>query len=438
MISKKLISQVPDAIVHIKKSVLLQLVSLIANISIMFTLGQILQLVFTGSSITGINRSMILILFSIGIRFLCTVIASKESYEASKTVKLVLREKIYTKMLNIGTRYTQKLSTAEVLQVTGEGVDQLEIYFGSYLPQFFYAMIAPIILFVVVSTVSLKTAIILFLCVPMIPISIVAVQKFAKKLLAKYWGEYTGLGDNFLENLQGLNTLKIYNADQKKHEEMNIQAERFRKITMRVLTMQLNSISVMDIIAYGGTALGIIISLLEYNKGNITLGSSFMIILLCSDFFLPMRLLGSYFHVAMNGMAASKKIFTLLEMEEDLQGDGVITETNITINNLQFTYPDKDKKAIKGINISIQDSGFYAIVGESGCGKSTVAGILSGHLRGYEGSLTFGKQELQQVSHENILKAITVVGLGSYLFKGSIRENLLMADSEATDRKSVV
>lgn len=452
MISKKLINQVPEAKVHIKRSVLFQLISLIANIFIMILLGIVLEEVYgsvvsynQANSLTVVKNFGILnhptnlflciafLLGAIGLRFVCVLITTKESYKASKSVKLVLREKIYKKMLKVGSGYTKKLSTSEVLQVTGEGVDQLEVYFGSYLPQFFYAMTAPIILFIVVSFFSIKTAILLFLCVPLIPISIIAVQKFAKKLLAKYWGEYTGLGDDFLENLQGLNTLKIYGADEMKHKQMNIQAERFRKITMRVLTMQLNSISVMDIIAYGGTAVGIMMALLELQKGNLSIAGTLTIILLCSDFFLPMRLLGSYFHVAMNGMAASKKIFALLELEEEIAGTKEITNHEINVTNLSYSY--EDTKAIDKLTFETENKGVYALVGESGCGKSTIAGILSGNLRSYEGEISIGKTPLNQVAHEEVLNHLTLIGLGSYLFKGTVEENLRMAKKSASENE---
>lgn len=434
MISKRLIKSVPEAKGHIVKNVSFQIISLLNNIVIMWMLGSLLEGIYLQQDEQKLALRISVIVVATVIRFVCAFMASRASHEAGKSVKFILRERIYNKMLRLGNGYTKKLSTAEVVQVSVEGVDQLETYFGSYLPQFFYAMLGPVILFLAVSIMSLKIAFILFVCVPMIPISIVAVQKFAKKLLAKYWGEYTGLGDNFLENLQGLNTLKIYSADEYKHQQMNVQAERFRKITMRVLTMQLNSISVMDIIAYGGTALGIGISIVEFQKGAITLGQTFIIILLCADFFLPMRLLGSFFHIAMNGMAASKKIFTLLDMEEEIIGDAKITDANITLENVNFAY-EKEKQILYNVNLRIQNKGIYSLVGESGCGKSTIANLLSGNVRAYEGSIKYGNEELSGIIHDNILKSITVVGLGSYIFKGSVRDNLLMGNKKATDQE---
>lgn len=435
MISKRLIKSVPEAKGHIIENVYYQIISLVNNIVIMWTLGRMLQGVYTWNMTQkDIMINSLVIIGAIFVRFICAILASRASHNAAKSVKFILREKIYNKMLRLGNGYTKKISTAEVVQVAVEGVDQLETYFGSYLPQFFYAMLGPIVLFIAVSTMSVKIAIILFLCVPMIPISIIAVQKFAKKLLAKYWGVYTGLGDNFLENLQGLNTLKIYSADEHKHKEMNVQAEKFRKITMRVLTMQLNSISVMDIIAYGGTALGIGVSIIEFNKGAISLAQAFVIILLCADFFLPMRLLGSFFHIAMNGMAASKKIFKLLDMDEEVDGIGEITESNITMEAVSFAY-EEEQQILHDISLHIPSTGVYSLVGESGCGKSTIASLLCGNITDYTGSIRYGSQELNEVSHSKVLEAITVVGLGSYIFKGTVRDNLLMGNKNATDEQ---
>ncbi len=312
-----------------------------------------------------------------------------------------------------------------------EGVEQLEIYFGNFLPQFFYSMISPLILFAVVSFINVKVAFILFICVPLIPISIVLVQKFAKKLLAKYWGEYLGLGDNFLENLQGLNTLKIYSSDEHKHKEMNRQAERFRIITMKVLSMQLNSIIIMDVIAYGGAALGIIFALLEFNAGTISAVGMFTIVMLSADFFLPLRILGSFFHIAMNGIAASKKIFALLDIEDDVQKTKTVGDVDIKISNLDFSYGET--QILHEISMDIPKKSFVSIVGKSGCGKSTIAGILTQGNENYVGSISIGGVELSDISRESLAENLTLVSANSYIFKGTVRENLLMAKKTATE-----
>ncbi|MEA5011226.1 MAG: ABC transporter transmembrane domain-containing protein [Angelakisella sp.] len=208
------------------------------------------------------------------IRFICATASSRMGYLSSKAVKRTLRERIYRKLLRLGTSYKEQANTSEVVRVAVEGVDQLETYFGAYLPQFFYAMLAPLTLFAVLSFVNFSSAIVLLICVPLIPLTIVAVQRWAKKLLAKYWGQYTALGDTFLENQQGLTTTKIYQADGFKHQEMNEQSEHFRRITMKVLTMQLNSITIMDLIAYGGAALGVILATTQFRAGHVNLAGS--------------------------------------------------------------------------------------------------------------------------------------------------------------------
>ncbi len=257
-----------------------------------------------------------LVLVALILRLVCDRQASHASYRASVDVKRILRDKIYSKLLRLGASYREKVTTSEVVQMAAEGVEQLETYFGKYLSQLFYSLLAPVTLFVILSFVNWQASLVLLICVPLIPISIVAVQKIAKKLLNKYWGIYTELGDSFLENLQGLTTLKIYRADEKKAEEMDEESQRFRQITMKVLTMQLNSTSVMDIIAYGGAAVGMIVTLTQFMKGNLSVHGALMLILLASEFFIPLRLLGSFFHIAMNGMAASDKIFALLDLPE--------------------------------------------------------------------------------------------------------------------------
>ena len=263
--------------------------------------------------------------------------------------------------------------------------------------------------------------------------SIVTVQKFAKKLLSNYWSTYTGLGDSFLENLQGLTTLKIYQADKMKAEEMDQESEKFRKITMKVLTMQLNSISVMDIVAYGGAAVGMIIALLEYLHGHINMQGTLCIILLASEFFLPLRLLGSFFHIAMNGMAASDKIFRILDTHEISFGKEVLSDhsLDILLKDVHFSY-EENREILKGIDMTLQKGSFISLVGESGCGKSTIAGILAGKNRGYTGDITIGGTPLKDVNEKDLMKHVVLIRHNSYLFKGTVEDNLRMADSHAT------
>ncbi|MCD8086942.1 MAG: ABC transporter ATP-binding protein/permease [Clostridiales bacterium] len=432
MIDKRLIGTVSDSMRYIIGNVLFQWCALVANIVMMTGITAFLAGLFTGDE-PAIPATAAVVLAAILVRFVCTFGASRMSYFSSKAVKRTLREQIYEKLLRLGASYNEQVKTSEVVQVAVEGVDQLETYFGAYLPQFFYAMLAPLTLFVYLCFVNVPSAIVLLVCVPLIPVAIAAVQTWAKKLLGKYWGQYTALGDTFLENLQGLTTLKIYQADDFKQQEMNREAENFRRITMKVLTMQLNSIAIMDFIAYGGAALGIIMAATQYRAGHVSLAGCLLIILLGADFFLPMRQLGSYFHVAMNGMAASDKIFHLLDLPEgEQQTTPCPAEGSIVCRGLRFSY-EPEREVLHGIDLEFPQGQFLSIVGESGCGKSTVASILMGRNRGYQGSVTVGGVELRALSEASLMEHITYISHQSYLFKGTVRDNLLMGRPDASD-----
>lgn len=447
MINKRLIGIVPESKKHIAQNVLFQWISLLANIAMMISITMLLSKLFHKTATTSnVICTLMIAVITVIVRYICTTFASKMGYLSSKEVKKTLRELIYKKLLRLGTSYNEKIKTSEVVQVAVEGVDQLETYFGAYLPQFFYAMLAPLTLFVIISFVNLPSAIALLICVPLIPISIAAVQTWAKKLLAKYWGQYTALGDTFLENLQGLTTLKIYQADEFKQKEMNEESEKFRKITMKVLTMQLNSITIMDLIAYGGAALGVILSVTQYAKGNISFSGALLIILLSADFFIPMRLLGSFFHIAMNGMAASEKIFRLLDLQEtEVMTEEVPEECTISCENLQFSYvtgqeveknySKEEREILHGLNMEFPMGTLTSIVGESGCGKSTISAILMGRNQGYTGSVKIGGKELSGLSQSSLMRNITYVSHQSYLFKGTVKNNLLMGNPDATDEE---
>ncbi len=434
MINKRLISAVSESKKFIAGNVALQWCSLGANITMIGSICRCFEEMYTKTADkTDIITTAIIAVCAVIIRFVCTVGASKMGFYSSKTVKEKLREMIYKKLLRLGTAYNEKVKTSEVVQVAVEGVDQLETYFGAYLPQFFYAMLAPLTLFFVLCFINVPSAIILLVCVPLIPVAIAAVQTWAKKLLSKYWGQYTSLGDTFLENLQGLTTLKIYQSDKFKNDEMNEESEKFRKITMKVLTMQLNSITIMDLIAYGGAAVGIIMAVTQYRAGNTSLAGCFTIILLAADFFIPMRQLGSFFHIAMNGMAASDKIFRLLDIEESNEKNVSVPENcSVKCSNLHFSYND-DREILHGIELEFPMGSFTSIVGESGCGKSTVASILMGRNKNYKGSIEIGSTELSEISEKNLMENFTYISHQSYLFKGTVRDNLLMGKSDASD-----
>ena len=435
MINKRLIGIVKESKRYIVCNVLCQWISLLANIAMMGTISHFLQALYEKTiDQKQFYITIVIALVALTVRFFCSILSSRMSYFSSKAVKKTLRELIYCKLLRLGTAYKEKVQTSEVVQVAVEGVEQLETYFGAYLPQFFYAMLAPITLFAVLSFVNVPSAVVLFVCVPLIPVTIIAIQRWAKKLLSKYWGQYTSLGDTFLENLQGLTTTKIYQSDAFKHQQMNEQSEQFRKITMKVLTMQLNSITIMDLIAYGGAALGIILATTQFKAGYVDLTGCLLIILLAADFFLPMRLLGSFFHIAMNGMAASDKIFKLLDLPEAKPSaiHATLQEYTIEMKNLCFSY-EADRAILHDVNMIFPKGSFTALVGESGCGKSTIASLLMGRCKGYTGQLTIGDIPLSEVNETNLLKTITYISHQSYLFKGTVRENLLMAVPNATD-----
>ena len=435
MINKRLIGTVAESKKYIAGNVVLQWCSLAANIAMMFSITNLFAGLYYGStSSSALWTTAVVVLLALLIRFLCTTGASRMSYLSSKAVKKTLRERIYEKLLRLGVSYNEQVKTSEVVQVAVEGVDQLETYFGAYLPQFFYAMLAPLTLFAVLCFVNVPAAIVLLVCVPLIPIAIAAVQTWAKKLLSKYWGQYTALGDTFLENLQGLTTLKIYQADEFKNQEMNAEAEKFRKITMKVLTMQLNSITIMDLIAYGGAALGVIMAVTQYTNNHVSLAGCLLIILLAADFFLPMRQLGSFFHIAMNGMAASDKIFRLLDLPEHKQevSESFPSKHDIACSGLRFSY-EPGREILHGVDLRFPQGSFTALVGESGCGKSTIAAILIERNKGYTGSVTIGGVELKDVNENSLLRNITYVSHQSYLFKGTVRDNLRMGKPSATD-----
>ena len=434
MIKTRLIKLLSHSKKYIAYTVFWQWIALLAQVTAVLTIADLLGYVLENTlTMSHLKSTFLLLLGVIVIRYTCERMSARTSYQASVDVKRILREKIYDKMLKLGASYNEYVSSSEVVQVSTEGVEQLETYFGKYLPQLFYSLLAPITLFIILCRVNFKASIILLICVPLIPMSIVAVQKFAKKLLSNYWSTYTGLGDSFLENLQGLTTLKIYQADKMKAEEMDQESEKFRKITMKVLTMQLNSISVMDIVAYGGAAVGMIIALLEYLHGNINMQGTLCIILLASEFFLPLRLLGSFFHIAMNGMAASDKIFKILDLPETRTGKEVLPKGKLDIifNDVHFSY-EEDREILKGIDMTLPQGSFISLVGESGCGKSTIAGILASKNKDYKGQITIGDIPLKDINEEDLMKHVVLVRHNSYLFKGTVEENLLMADPHAT------
>ncbi|MBO1872060.1 ABC transporter ATP-binding protein/permease [Lachnoanaerobaculum sp. Marseille-Q4761] len=434
MIKMRLIRLLKGSGKYILYQVLWQWISLIAQIIIAINITQLIDNAFYNKiSDSNIIKVIITVITGVFIRVLCDRFYTDASFHAGANVKRILRNQIYEKVLRLGPAYREQVHTSEIVQMAGEGVEQLEVYFSRYLSQFFYSLLAPLTLFIVVMRISMKSAVILLIAVPLIPIVIMLVMLVAKRLLSSYFDIYYGLGDSFLEKLHGMTTLKIYRADKAAADDMDRESEQFRKITMKVLMMQLNSTSVMDIVAYGGAAVGIISALTQFYRGEISLFGMLMILFLAAEFFLPMRILGSFFHIGMNGMKASDRIFAFIDLPEQKRGDKKIVDNNINISleNLSFSY-EPTKEILKGINMNIPPKSFVSLVGVSGSGKSTIAGILMGRNPHYSGSLKINDDEHSELTSESIMKNFTMVGHSSWIFAGTVRENLFMGNPNAS------
>lgn len=435
MFNKRLMAYVTQAKRPIVLNVVLQWISLVANIVLMLIVGRYFQQMIEGSlSSSSTWELCISALIVLILRSLCMMGAQHMATKAATAAKTTMRSAVYNKLIELGPAYAEHISPSASIQLAVEGCEQLEIYFALYVPQLFYSLIAPFTLFVCLAPFNFVAAFIPFVCVPLIPISIVAIQRVAKKVVAQYYGSYTNLGASFLENLEGLTTLKIYQADERRHAQMDAEAESFRQATMRVLSMQLNSITVMDVIAFGGAAASISVALAQIAAGSLPLGAGFAFIVLSAEFFIPMRTLGSFFHTAMNGMAAADRMFALFDTPSDQKGvEDLASETpGISLRNLGYSY-DSKRQVLHDINLDIPAGSLTALVGPSGSGKSTLAAVLSGKNRSYTGRVMFDQQDAAGLDRAARARAITTVSFESYLFKGSVRENLLLAKPDASD-----
>ena len=450
MINKRLINLCGESKKYIGLTVFVNWLSVLCNIIIVFLIGNFINKIYLGVelplggeslfkwasnfNVMG-NISLVWSIVIIGIllftRFICNILYAKFSNLASSNARVKLREMIYKKLLHLGTGYSSVESTSSVVQVMVEGIEQLEIYFGKYLSQFIYALLVPVTLFIFMSFISIKAALVFILCVPLIPI-----MKIAKRILKDYWKSYSDLGGTFLENLQGLTTLKVFNIDEERHAKMNEEAESFRKVTMRVLSMQLNSITIMDLVAFGGAAAGTIVALIQFKNGEILIGSLLIIILLSSEFFIPLRLLGSYFHIAMNGMAASDRMFGILDAEErnkdiHIAAGTKFKEVFVTLKDVSFSY-DGERNVLNNIDMEISPKGLVAIVGESGSGKSTIASLILNSHKVTKGEILINNTNVENIALDCIYENIALVSTNSYIFNGTILDNLLIGNKKAT------
>lgn len=438
MIDKKLLCLLGDNKKYIFYTVGLMLVGLFANLTITASICKAIEL----SADYKLNSAGVIVflwpavfaLSGIIIRYICSRFVGDLKDTLGRKAKKELREKVYSKIVKLGVRSTDDMSMAGLTQVSMEGVEQLDLYYSSYIPQFFYAMLAPVILFIVTVFIDWHVALVLIICVPLIPISIVAVSKYAKKIFAKYWGKYTSMGDSFLDSVQGLKELKIFQADEAQQLKMNKTSEEFRKITMKVLVMQLASTTIMDLVAYGGAGLGIALTLYDvWNKGLSPFAALFLI-LVAVDFFLPLRAFGSAFHVAMNGVSAGNKIIALLQQPEPVWGNEEVTDTKLELKNVTFSYDNK-REVLKNVSMVFPKRGMTAIVGESGCGKSTVVNMIFGAYHPKSGLVTAGEKEIQSLSRESYYSHLAVVSYNTYIFNETIRQNFILANSNVTDEQ---
>ena len=434
MIDKELFKLIGKNKKYIFVAVALQVLGLIANVGITASICWAIYLLTVKAEPLMYLYPAICAVVGIVVRYTMTRLTGDIKDVLGRKVKKDLRERTYNKIVKLGVKSTDGMSMAGLTQVSMEGVEQLDLYYSSYLPQFFFAMLAPVILFVICVWIDWRTALVLLACVPLIPVSIIAVSKYAKKIFAKYWGKYTSMGDKFLDSVQGLKELKIFKADEAQHGKMNESAEEFRKITMKVLVMQLASTTIMDLVAYGGAGAGIAIAICGAAFWGLSPIYTLFLCLVAVEFFLPLRAFGSAFHVAMNGASAGKKIISLLNTPDPVWGTEQVDGRAITLNNVTFSYDGK-RDVLKGIDMTFPEKGMTAIVGESGCGKSTVVNMLVGALRPKEGSVTVGGKALESLSRDSYYSHLAVVSYNTYIFNQSVRENFALANKEASDEQ---
>ena len=438
MIDKKLLALLGHNKKYIFYAVGLMIVGLFANLaitaSICYAIQYAAEYTSSGSNAQGFILPAVIVIIAMAIRYVTSRSIGDLKDTLGRNVKKDLRQKIYDKIIKLGVRTTDNMSMAGLTQLSMEGVEQLDLYYSAYIPQFFYAMIAPIILFIVTVRINWAVALVLLACVPLIPMSIIAVSRYAKKIFAKYWGKYTSMGDSFLDSVQGLKELKIFQADAAQNIKMNETSEEFRKITMKVLVMQLASTTIMDMVAYGGAGLGIALTIHAVVNGNLSAYAALFLILVAVDFFLPLRAFGSAFHIAMNGASAGNKILSLLAQPDPVWGSETVDGTDITVKDVTFSY-DGTRDVLKHASMNFGSTGMCAIVGESGSGKSTVVNLLLGAYHPQQGSILVGNKPLETLSRESYYSHISVVSYNTYIFNETIRQNFMLAKDNVTDEE---
>lgn len=430
MLDKGLLALIRDRRGLLAGVVLLQVGGLLANLSVTAGVCWALYQVMDGQ-VDLLWQPLLLLAAGMAARFCFTVWAGEVRTRLGSGVKRTLRRRAYDKLLRLGVRDTPEASMAGLTQMTLEGIEQLDLYYSTYLPQFFYAMLAPVILFCLCVWLDWPTAVALLCCVPLIPLSIVAVSRYAKRIFAKYWGKYTSMGDGFLDSIQGLTELKIFQADQARGVQMQAQAEEFRRVTMKVLVMQLASTTIMDFIAYGGAGVGVCLSLRAALAGTHPAVCLFLI-LVAAEFFLPLRALGSAFHIAMNGASAGQKLLALLDQPEPQWGELVPAGEGLELDGVSFSY-DGRRPVLQGVSMAFPPRSLTAIVGESGAGKSTVVALLTGALRADEGRVLAGGIPVQQLSREGYYARLAQVSYNTHLFHDTVRANFHLACPQLAD-----
>ena len=434
MFDKQLLKLIGGNKKYVVYTVLLMVLGMLANIGITASVCWAVYFLIEGYEPLSYIYPAITAVVAIIVRYIASRTTGNLKDMLGRKVKKDLRERTYDKILRLGVRSTGGMSMAGLTQVSMEGIEQLDLYYSTYLPQFFFSMIAPILLFCICVWIDWRISLVLLACVPLIPVSIVAVSKYAKKIFAKYWGKYTSMGDAFLDSVQGLKELKIFKADAARHKKMNASAEEFRKITMKVLVMQLASTTIMDLVAYGGAGAGIALVIVGLMNGWLAPAAALFLVLVAVEFFLPLRSLGSAFHVAMNGASAGKKIISLLSLPDPVWGEEEVVGTQLKLENVTFSYDGK-RDVLKNVSMTFPEKGMTAIVGESGCGKSSVVGILIGAYRPRSGVVAVGGKPLESVTRESYYSHIASVSYNTYLFNDSVRANFELAKKSVSDEE---